>query len=127
MALYSTISLHQKYGLINKDGVVFEGSGLIRGGILYSPRNENLNSMARIKFLNLLLYSSKKKLKNLMVLTKLYWSWAGGTVVSVRTVVVPNISSNSVILCKIKMQYLAIFLLIFNLCLFSLSTINVTN
>jgi hypothetical protein len=58
LSLYFTISLHQKYGLINKDGVVFGGSGLIRGGILYSPRNENLNLMARIKFLNLLLYSS---------------------------------------------------------------------
>ena len=80
------------------------GLYLVGGGILYSPQNENLNLMARIKFLNLLLYSSKKKLKNLMVLTKLYWSWAEGTVVSVRTVVVPNISSNSVILCKIKMK-----------------------
>ena len=59
LSLYFTISLHQKSGLINKDGVVFGGSGLIRGGILYSPRNENSNLMARTKFLNLFLYSSK--------------------------------------------------------------------
>jgi len=39
-------------------------------------------------------------------------------VVTMRTAVVPNISSNSVILCKIKMHYLAIFLLVFNLCSF---------
>jgi hypothetical protein len=33
------------------------------------------------------LYSSlKKKLKNLLVRTKIYWSWAGGSVLIVRTV-----------------------------------------
>jgi len=38
-----------------------------------SPRNENLNLLVRIKFLNLFLHSSlKKKLKNLLVRTKFY-------------------------------------------------------
>jgi hypothetical protein len=36
--------------------------------VFYSPRNENLNLLIRIKFLNLFLYSSKKKTE------KIYWS-----------------------------------------------------
>ena len=32
-------------------------------------------------------YSSKQKLKNLPVQTKFYWSWAGGPVLIVRTVI----------------------------------------
>ena len=48
-------------------------------------RNEHFNLMVLIKFLNLLLYSSKKNnLKNVLVLTKLYWSWAGGLVLIMR-------------------------------------------
>ena len=50
-----------------------------------SPRNENFNWLVRIKFLNLFLYSSLKKLKNLLVRTKFYWSWAGGPVLMVST------------------------------------------
>ena len=53
-----------------------------------SPRNENLNLLVQIKFLNLFyihVYSSNKKLKNLLVQTKFYWSWAGGQVLIMRT------------------------------------------
>jgi hypothetical protein len=41
--------------------------------------------MPNFKFLNLFLYSSKSKQKNLVVQTKFYWSWAGGLVLIVRT------------------------------------------
>ena len=51
-----------------------------------SPQNENL--MVRIKFLNLLNKYIWKKLKNLLVRSKFYWSWAGGLVLIVRTVYV---------------------------------------
>ena len=62
----------------------------------YSPQNENLNLLVRIKFLHLFLYSSKWKLKNLLVRTKFYWSWAGGTVLIVRTGIrVPEISKKN--------------------------------
>ena len=53
--------------------------------IAVSPRNENMNWLVGIKFLNLFLYSSNQKLKNLLVRTKFYWSWAGGPVHIVRT------------------------------------------
>jgi len=36
--------------------------------------------------LNLFLSSSEEKLKNLLVPTNFYWSWAGGPVFIVRTV-----------------------------------------
>ena len=39
----------------------------------------------RIKFLNLFLYSTKKKLKNLLVRTKFYWFWPGWQLLIVRT------------------------------------------
>jgi hypothetical protein len=46
----------------------------------YCPRNENLNLLVRIKFLNLFLYIFKKKLKNLLVLNKvlLVLGWRTG-------------------------------------------------
>ena len=50
-----------------------------------SPRNEKLNLLVWIKFLNLFLYSSKQQLKNLPVRTKFCWSWAGGQVLIMRT------------------------------------------
>ena len=43
----------------------------------FRPRNENLNLLVRIKSLNLYLYCSYKKINNLLVGTKFYWSWAG--------------------------------------------------
>ena len=45
---------------------------------MISPPNENLNLLVRINFWNLFSYNSIKKLKNLLVKTKFYWSWAGG-------------------------------------------------
>ena len=36
----------------NKDGVVFVGDDRTREGVLYNPRNQNSNLMARTKFLN---------------------------------------------------------------------------
>ena len=46
-----------------------------------SPWNENLNLLVQMHFLNLFLYISlsKKNYKN-------YWTWAGGPVLTVRTV-----------------------------------------
>jgi hypothetical protein len=54
----------------------------------FSPRNENLQLLVGIRFLSLFLYtsSSKLKLKNLLVWSKLYWSWVGGPVLIVRTI-----------------------------------------
>ena len=36
------------------------------------------------------IYTSKQKLKNLLVQTNFYWSWAGGPVLIVRTDFLPN-------------------------------------
>ena len=59
---------------------------------LFSLWNENLNWLVRIKFLNLFLYSSKhKNWKFLVVRTKFYWSWAGGPVFIVKTLLWPMI------------------------------------
>ena len=50
------------------------------------PRNEKLNELVRIKFLNLFLYTVVlNKNKNLLVQTKFYWSWASRPVLIVRT------------------------------------------
>jgi hypothetical protein len=53
--------------------------------LYYSPRNENFSLLVHIKFLNSFLISSKKKLKNLLVRTKFYWSWTGEPVIFART------------------------------------------
>ena len=45
-----------------------------------SHRNEHLSLLVQIKFLNLFLYISKWKLKNLLVRTKFCWSWEWGPV-----------------------------------------------
>ena len=59
--------------------------------IYNSPRNENLNLLVRIKFLNLFLFWYKQKLKNLLVRIKFYWgpeyccsSW-GPIIIIIRT------------------------------------------
>jgi len=52
-----------------------------------SRRNKHLNLLVRIKFLDLFLYCSKYILKNLLVRTKFYWSWAREPVFIVRTAI----------------------------------------
>jgi hypothetical protein len=50
-----------------------------------SPQNKNLNVLIRIKYLNLFLYISELKPKNLVVRTKFYWSCSSGPALLVRT------------------------------------------
>ena len=52
-----------------------------------SLRNENLNLLVRIKFLNLFnINISKLQVENLLTRTKFDWSWVEGTVLIMRTV-----------------------------------------
>ena len=63
------------FRMVARDFIMnFWGKKMLIYKNIYSPRNENLNLLVRIKFLNLFLYSSKYKLKNLLVRTKFYWS-----------------------------------------------------
>ena len=51
-----------------------------------NPRNENLNLLVQIKFLNIFLYRSLKKTDKILIGTKFYWSWARRLMLIVRTV-----------------------------------------
>ena len=44
---------------------------------------QGLDLLVQINFLHLFLYCPKWKLKNLLVQTMFYWSWAGGLVLNV--------------------------------------------
>jgi hypothetical protein len=62
--------LEQKTGA-SLDGILkVNVESTAKFSVVYSPRNENLNLLVRIKSLNLFLCSSYKKLKNLLVLSQ---------------------------------------------------------
>jgi hypothetical protein len=65
----------------------FEPHSRLTPGSIFIHFIINLNLRVKIKLLNLLLYSSKWKLKNYLFRTKFYWSWVGGSMLIMRTVI----------------------------------------
>ena len=74
-------------------------------GKTLSPRNENLNLLVRIKFFNLFLNNCvvlKIKTEKFTGPNKIYWSWARGPVLIVRTACYFHWTWNGTILSALK-------------------------